>query len=102
MKKMKGNALAQSAPMASEKDMEMEDGMHMDTLMKAHELMTDPVKMKRVHALAGRKHKAITSLNDIKNALNEKFGPKAKKEGPAEGETVAHEKGESKLKESRE
>lgn len=49
---------------------------HMDTLMKAHEIMNNPTKLKAVHALAGRHQGAIKSIQDIKNYSQNKFGPK--------------------------
>lgn len=48
---------------------------HLDTLIKAHEIMNNPVHLKAVHKLAGRHHKAISgikSLGDLKELSNQK------------------------------
>ena len=73
-----GNELAQSVPTGGKVDPEndYEAQGHLDTLIRAHHIMNDAVKMGKVHALAGRHHKAIKSINDIKNAYQEKFGKK--------------------------
>jgi len=49
-------------------------------VMDAMEVLMDPVKMKAVHKIAGRKKKAISSLKDLHNILNEKFGKEAAEE----------------------
>lgn len=67
--------LSGSTPMDDGDDYETQN--HMDTLVKAHGILNDPVKMKRVHALAGRHGKAIQSIRsvkDLKNIYDEKFG----------------------------
>lgn len=50
----------------------------LNTVADAHEIQNDPEKMKHVHKLVGRHKKAITSLKDLKDAYNDKFGPDAK------------------------
>jgi hypothetical protein len=50
---------------------------HLNTLMDAHHIMSDPDKMKRVHALAGRHSEALSgikSVNDLKAVYNSKYG----------------------------
>lgn len=44
---------------------------HLDTLIKAHEIVNNPVHMKAVHKLAGRHRKAISGIQDLKNVYNE-------------------------------
>lgn len=80
MAKVKGNALAQSTsigakPEAPKDDYEAQG--HLQDLIRAHEIVNNPEKMAKVHKLAGRHHKAIKSIQDIKDAYNTKFGPKA-------------------------
>lgn len=80
-KKMKGASLADSTPSGAhiEKDPnnDYEAQGHLRTLIEAHGIMSDPGKMEKVHALAGRHHKAISSIQDIKNA-RDNFGKKKK------------------------
>lgn len=52
---------------------------HLDTIMKAHGIMNDPDKMAKVHKLAGRHMKAITSVQDLKDTYDKKFGSGALK-----------------------
>lgn len=82
-KKMKAASLGQSMPMndvAKDKEMEWEHKRNHDTVMDAMEIMGDPEKMKHVNKLAGRKKKAIQSLKDIHDTLNQKYGPARKGE----------------------
>lgn len=54
---------------------------HLDTLIKAHEIVNNPVHMKAVHKLAGRHHKAvgaITSLQQVRDISNQKSLAKGK------------------------
>lgn len=76
--KKKGNALAQSmGPVATEKDMEWETKDHHETMMKAMEIMADPEKMKRVRKMAGKRKKAISSLKELHDTYQQKYGIKA-------------------------
>lgn len=50
---------------------------HLRTLIDAHGIMNDPEKMKKIHKLAGRHHKAIKGIQDIKDRYNEMVKPKA-------------------------
>lgn len=56
-------------PSAPENDYESQG--HLRTLIEAHGIMNDPVKMAKVHKLAGRHHKAIKGIQDIKDRYNE-------------------------------
>jgi hypothetical protein len=38
---------------------------HLRTLIDAHEIVNNPDKMKAVHKLAGRKHKAVSAIRSI-------------------------------------
>lgn len=66
---------------------------HLRTLMEAHGIMGDHEKMKKVHALAGRQHKAlagikkvsVTGTNDLRSLYNKKFGAGAKDDELEEG-----------------
>ena len=53
---------------------EFETKQHMDTLMKAHEILNNPVHLQAVHKLVGRHEKAIKSIQDIKNYRDQKYG----------------------------
>ncbi len=69
------------------KDLDKEDDImndynakdHLNTIMQAHSIMNDPEKMAKVHKLAGRHMKAITSIQDLKDTYDQKFGSKALK-----------------------
>lgn len=50
---------------------------HLDTIIKSHQILMDPEKMKKVHKLAGRHVKAIKSIQDVKDTLQQKYGAKA-------------------------
>lgn len=75
----KNKALAKASAGAVSIDAKMSDDMdkheinrHMDTISDAFDIMNDPVKMKKVKAMVGRKHKAIKSLSDLKEIRNQK------------------------------
>lgn len=86
MKKAVGAELGQSLPQPSEPkdDYQMEDDMR--TMHSAAKIAADPAKLKKVHKLAGRRHKALTgmiepllkvkakvkSLDDLKALANSK------------------------------
>ena len=75
MKKMAGKNMMAAMPEMSPEMDHHETMNHMKTLVDAHEIMQDKKKMKKVHKLSGRHHKAITSLNDLKmarDAFNDK------------------------------
>ncbi len=78
-KKKPGNNLGNTigdAPTPAHKDeidnYEVEG--HLRTLMDAEKIKQDPEKMKRVHKLAGRHSKAISSIRDLKSTYDDKFG----------------------------
>lgn len=84
MKKVAGKNLGKSS------SMEMMDGKtpemdehevseHLRNIIKAHEVMSDPEKMEKVHKLVGRHQKAITSLQDVEDYRQNKYGPKKMK-----------------------
>lgn len=74
MKKITAPLTQSEGPVASKDDNDYETQGHMKTLMDAEMIKQDPEKMKKVHKLAGRHHKAIKSIKDIKDAYQEKFG----------------------------
>lgn len=86
-KKMKGASLADSTPSGAHLEKNPENDYetqgHLRTLIDAHGIMSDPAKMEKVHKLAGRHNKAITSIQGIKDAYNTKFGSGSKKGGGA-------------------
>lgn len=50
---------------------------HMDTLIRAHKIINNPVHLARVHALAGRHSNAIKKINsvkDLKSLYDQKYG----------------------------
>jgi hypothetical protein len=98
MAKIKGANLEQAQPkLGADKTAvdpmdDYEAKGHLDTLMNAHEIMNNPAKMAKVHALAGAKKSAlkgisaipninvvkpdISSVDDIKSYRQNKFGGK--------------------------
>lgn len=80
-----GNSLPEESPAEeageSKKEEESEPTAgetegHMHTLMQAEHIKSSPIKMKAVHKLAGRHAKAITSIQDLKDVYQQKFGMK--------------------------
>jgi hypothetical protein len=79
--KQKGASLQAAMP-SIEKDEatapnEYETKEHLNHLIKAHEIMNDPAKMKAIHKLAGRHSKAIKSIKELKDLHPEKYGKPA-------------------------
>lgn len=74
---------------------------HLRTLIDAHGIMNDPVKMKAVHKLAGRHHKAVSgikSLAQLRTVSNQKHLAKGAQldqlaQGPGAGD--AEDSGDS-------
>ena len=64
---MKGAALTQAMPADPEPDENdnYEVKGHLQTLVDAHGIMNDPVKMKKVHKLAGRHANAIAGIKSM-------------------------------------
>lgn len=62
MSKMVGASLEQSIPKPSKADQDMETEGHLRTLNDAADIMSNPQKLKRVHKLAGRRHKALAGM----------------------------------------
>ena len=83
MKNSPAEALGQAMPPITQGDpstmqpTEEETSAHLHHLVKAHEIINDPVKMAAVHKLAGRHDKAIKSIQDIKNYNQAKYGKPA-------------------------
>ncbi len=62
------------APPKEDLENDYETQNHLRTLIDAHGIMNDPDKMKKVHKLAGRHHKAISgikSIDELKQKRNE-------------------------------
>lgn len=62
MAKKKSAEAVPSSPSAPNDDYEIQN--HLDTLHRAADIMGDPDKMKKVHKLAGRRHKALKGMLD--------------------------------------
>lgn len=79
MAKMKGASLEQTipSPSKSETDYETEDNMR--TMHNAAAVAADPSKLKKVHKLAGRRHKALTAM--IEPLMQSQKKPKIKSIG---------------------
>lgn len=73
---------------AQEDDYEIQS--HLDTLHRAADIMADPEKMKKVHKLAGRRHKALKGMigqpKPIKTMADLKERAFSKKEDDEESE----------------
>lgn len=81
--KMKGASLEQAMPTPPKPDAhDYETHGHLRTLTDAFDIMSDKKKMAKVHALAGRHHKAISSLKDLRDARDSVF-----KESKGTGDT---------------
>lgn len=83
-KKMGGARLSQAMPKVS-KDTATAEPMndwetknHLETLVNAHEIVNNPEKMAKVHKLAGRHKKVMSSLQDVKDYNQAKYGSKPK------------------------
>lgn len=74
MAKVKGAELTQAMPKQSKADMDYETQNHMRTLGEAADILSDPEKVKKVHKLAGRRHKAISGMIEPKLKAPKKIG----------------------------
>ena len=72
---MSKKAMGAMAQPKAEHDYQADNDM--DTLMRAEEVKQDKSRMQRVAKRVGRKHKAITSLKDLTDIYNQKYGPKS-------------------------
>lgn len=54
--------LTQAMPKPSKEATDYETEGHLRTLGEAADIISDPAKLKKVHKLAGRKHKAVTGM----------------------------------------
>lgn len=73
-KKVTANLENAVAPPKKDLENDYEAQGHLRTLIEAHGIMNDPDKMKKVHKLAGRHHKAISgikSIEELKQKRNE-------------------------------
>lgn len=73
-KKIRFPLTQSQGPVADKASDDYETQGHLRTLMDAEMIKADPEKMKKVHKLAGRHHKAIKSIKDLKDAYQDKFG----------------------------
>lgn len=62
MAKIKGASLEQAMPAQSKADTDYETEDNMRTMHSAAAIAADPTKLKKVHKLAGRRHKALTGM----------------------------------------
>lgn len=58
-------ALENSVAPAKDDLNDYETQSHLRTLIEAHGIMNDAAKMKKVHKLAGRHHKAVSGIRSI-------------------------------------
>lgn len=72
---MKGAALEQTMPTQSKKEEDYETESHLRTLNDAADIMSNPKKLKRVHKMAGRRHKALAGM--IEPAMKQSKGIKS-------------------------
>lgn len=72
-----------SKPVKSGEQDEWETREHLQTIVKAHQIMSDPKKMAHVHKAIGGTVHAFNSLQDLKNYKNNKYGSGAGKEKTA-------------------
>lgn len=90
---MKTDMPTQTSP-GEQNESDMQDGkMHVQDLMRAHEIMNNPEKMAKVHKVIGHQASAVTaikSLGDLKaratkNAMAKKAPQPAAEPAPPEG-----------------
>ena len=75
MKSAPGASLGEASDMSGADNDQAQD--HLNTLVKAHGILSNPDHMSRVHALVGRHVgavKGIKSVDDLKSLWNEKYG----------------------------
>jgi hypothetical protein len=77
MSKKKPDAPEAIKPSAGERDYESEG--HLRTLLDAEMIKQDPNKMAKIHKLASGHQKAITSIQQLRQIHQEKYGAGAKK-----------------------
>ena len=73
-------------PVANKASNDYETQGHLKTILDAHEIMNDPVKLKAAHKLAGRHKKAITSLEQLKQIHQDKYGGTMQHGQPQDGD----------------
>jgi hypothetical protein len=61
---------------------EWETREHLNTIVKAHQIMSDPTKMAHVHKAIGGTVHAFNSLQDVRNYKNQKYGAGAGAKNP--------------------
>lgn len=96
MSKSKGASLQNAMPKSGaelepDEDQDLmndhETQNHLKTIVDAHMIQSDPVKMAKVHKLAGRHSNAIKAIGDINELRNNKYGGKnARKSSSGTGE----------------
>lgn len=47
---------------------------HLDAIVKAHQVISNPKKMKKVHALVKGHKKAISSIQDLRDLSQRRYG----------------------------
>jgi hypothetical protein len=68
--KLKGADLSQAMPQDEDPVNNYTTRGHLQTLTDAHDIMNDPVKLKKVHALAGRHMDALKGLKQPKAGVS--------------------------------
>lgn len=61
-KKMRGAELTQAMPSSSQSSHDYETEGALSDLQRAADHLDDPVKLKKIHKLAGRRHKSVSAL----------------------------------------
>lgn len=80
------------APKDLENDYEAQG--HLRTIIEAHGIINDPEKMKKVHKLAGRHHKAVQGIKSIEELKGARDSFMAKKRNKLAGLVDSDEDGE--------
>lgn len=83
-----GESLGNDAKWKADQDAQ-DTQQHVKTLHSAFDILQDPMKMKKVHKLAGRHHKAIKSLGDLKLARDAFNAPKDDGDGDNDNMSAA-------------
>lgn len=70
-----------SKPIPAKMDHDYETEGHARTIVEAHQIMSDPHKMKKVMKHLKKQKKAISSVQDLKDHYASKYGPGAEPDG---------------------
>ena len=80
---------------------EMDSQRDAETIMKAHEVMSVPEKMKKVRDWMKNQKRKFKSIDDLKAYANEKYGPKSSESDDSEDGSFFSEEDKEAFKQMR-